>query len=160
LNTLENRIAALYQAADSRLLFLDGATGTMIQRHKLVEADFRGARFADWHQDLGGNNDLLVLTQPQIIRDIHRDYLEAGADIIETNTFNATCASQSDYGMEAIVYELNFEAAKIAREAADEFSALTPEKPRWVAGVVGPTSRTASISPDVNDPAARNTTFD
>ncbi len=160
MNTLENRIAALHQAAGSRLLFLDGATGTMIQRHKLVEADFRGERFADWHQDLGGNNDLLVLTQPTIIRDIHRAYLDAGADIIETNTFNATCASQSDYGMEDIVYELNFEAAKIAREAADEFSALTPEKPRWVAGVVGPTSRTASISPDVNDPAARNTTFD
>jgi len=160
LNTLENRIAALHQAVASRLLFLDGATGTMIQRHKLVEADFRGERFADWHQDLGGNNDLLVLTQPTIIRDIHRAYLDAGADIIETNTFNATCASQSDYGMEAIVYELNFEAAKIAREAADEFSVLTPEKPRWVAGVIGPTSRTASISPDVNDPAARNTTFD
>ncbi len=160
MNTLENRIAALHQAAASRLLFLDGATGTMIQRHKLTEADFRGERFADWHQDLGGNNDLLVLTQPQIIRDIHRAYLEAGADIIETNTFNATCASQSDYGMEDIVYELNVDAAKIAREAADEFSALTPDKPRWVAGVIGPTSRTASISPDVNDPAARNTTFD
>ena len=160
MNTLADRITALHQAAASRLLFLDGATGTMIQRHKLAEADFRGERFADWHQDLGGNNDLLVLTQPQIIRDIHRTYLEAGADIIETNTFNATCASQSDYGMEAIVYELNFDAAKIAREAADEFSALTPDKPRWVAGVVGPTSRTASISPDVNDPAARNTTFD
>ncbi|OUS10392.1 methionine synthase [Gammaproteobacteria bacterium 53_120_T64] len=160
MTTLADRITALHQAAASRLLFLDGATGTMIQRHKLGEADFRGERFADWHQDLGGNNDLLVLTQPQIIRDIHRAYLQAGADIIETNTFNATCASQSDYGMEAIVYELNFEAAKMAREAADEFSALTPDKPRWVAGVIGPTSRTASISPDVNDPAARNTTFD
>jgi 5-methyltetrahydrofolate--homocysteine methyltransferase len=160
LTTLSDRITALHQAAASRLLFLDGATGTMIQRHKLGEADFRGERFADWQQDLGGNNDLLVLTQPTIIRDIHRAYLEAGADIIETNTFNATCASQSDYGMEAIVYELNFEAAKLAREAADEFNALTPEKPRWVAGVIGPTSRTASISPDVNDPAARNTTFD
>ena len=160
MTTLADRITALHQAAASRLLFLDGATGTMIQRHKLGEADFRGERFADWQQDLGGNNDLLVLTQPTIIRDIHRAYLDAGADIIETNTFNATCASQSDYGMEAIVYELNFEAAKIAREAADEFSALTPDKPRWVAGVVGPTSRTASISPDVNDPAARNTTFD
>ena len=160
MTTLSDRITALHQAAASRLLFLDGATGTMIQRHKLGEADFRGERFADWQQDLGGNNDLLVLTQPTIIRDIHRAYLEAGADIIETNTFNATCASQSDYGMEAIVYELNFEAAKLAREAADEFNALTPEKPRWVAGVIGPTSRTASISPDVNDPAARNTTFD
>lgn len=160
MTTLADRITALHQAAASRLLFLDGATGTMIQRHKLGEADFRGERFADWQQDLGGNNDLLVLTQPTIIRDIHRAYLDAGADIIETNTFNATCASQSDYGMEAIVYELNSEAAKIAREAADEFSALTPDKPRWVAGVVGPTSRTASISPDVNDPAARNTTFD
>ncbi len=160
MTTLADRITALHQAAANRLLFLDGATGTMIQRHKLGEADFRGERFADWQQDLGGNNDLLVLTQPTIIRDIHRAYLEAGADIIETNTFNATCASQSDYGMEAIVYELNFEAAKIAREAADEFNALTPDKPRWVAGVIGPTSRTASISPDVNDPAARNTTFD
>ena len=160
MTTLADRITALHQAAANRLLFLDGATGTMIQRHKLDEADFRGERFADWQQDLGGNNDLLVLTQPKIIRDIHRAYLEAGADIIETNTFNATCASQSDYGMEAIVYELNFEAAKLAREAADEFNALTPDKPRWVAGVIGPTSRTASISPDVNDPAARNTTFD
>lgn len=160
MTTLADRITTLHQAAANRLLFLDGATGTMIQRHKLGEADFRGERFADWQQDLGGNNDLLVLTQPTIIRDIHRAYLEAGADIIETNTFNATCASQSDYGMEAIVYELNFEAAKIAREAADEFNALTPDKPRWVAGVIGPTSRTASISPDVNDPAARNTTFD
>ncbi|MBQ0719508.1 MAG: methionine synthase [Gammaproteobacteria bacterium] len=160
LNTREQRITALHQAVAARLLFLDGATGTMIQRHKLNEADFRGERFADWPQDLGGNNDLLVLTQPHIISDIHRTYLEVGADIIETNTFNATCASQSDYGMEAVVYELNFEAARIAREAADEFTALTPDKPRWVAGVVGPTSRTASISPDVNDPAARNTTFD
>ena len=160
MTTLADRITALHQAAASRLLFLDGATGTMIQRHKLNEADFRGERFADWHQDLGGNNDLLVLTQPHIIRDIHRAYLEAGADIIETNTFNSTSASQSDYGMEGIVYELNFEATRLAREAADEFTALTPGKPRWVAGVIGPTSRTASISPDVNDPAARNTSFD
>ena len=153
------RIEALHQAASQRILILDGATGTMIQRRKLKEADFRGTRFADWPQDLGGNNDLLALTRPDIIRDIHLAYLEAGADIIETNTFNATSISQSDYGMEAQVIELNREAARIARAAADTVSAQTPDKPRWVAGVIGPTSRTASISPDVNDPAARNTTF-
>ena len=153
------RIDALHHAAEQRILMLDGATGTMIQRHKLQEEDFRGTRFADWPQALGGNNDLLVLTRPDIIRDIHLAYLEAGADIIETNTFNATRVSQSDYGMEDLVGELNREAARIAREAADTISAQTPDKPRWVAGVIGPTSRTASISPDVNDPAARNTTF-
>ncbi|MBC3765092.1 homocysteine S-methyltransferase family protein [Neptunicella marina] len=132
--------------------------GTMIQRHKLEEADYRGERFADWHTDVKGNNDLLVLTQPQIIRDIHAQYLEAGADIIETNTFNATTISMSDYEMQALSAEINLAAARLAREVADEYS--TPEKPRFVAGVLGPTSKTASISPDVNDPGYRNIKFD
>ena len=155
-----SRIQALHRAARERILMLDGAMGTMIQRHRLQEADFRGARFADWPQPLAGNNDLLVLTQPDIIRAIHWAYLEAGADIIETNTFNSTEPSQADYGAQALVPELNLAAARIAREAADAMTALTPDRPRWVAGVLGPTSRTASISPDVNDPAARNTDFD
>jgi 5-methyltetrahydrofolate--homocysteine methyltransferase len=146
------------QAAQQRILVLDGAMGTMIQRHTLEEADFRGARFADWHTDLKGNNDLLSLTQPDIICDIHRAYLEAGADIIETNTFNSTQVSQADYQMEAISREINLASAKLARLAADEFS--TSERPRFVAGILGPTSRTASLSPDVNDPGARNVTFD
>jgi len=133
--------------------------GTMIQGHKLTEADFRGERFADWPRDLAGNNDLLVLTRPDIIQDIHRAYLEAGADIIETNTFNSTPASQADYGMEDLVTELNLRGAAIAREVADEIAAQTG-RPRWVAGVLGPTSRTCSISPDVNDPSARNIDFD
>jgi 5-methyltetrahydrofolate--homocysteine methyltransferase len=145
---------------DERILFLDGAMGTMIQRHKLEEADYRGTRFADWPTDLKGNNDLLSLTQPQIIRDIHMQYLEAGADIIETNTFNATRIAMSDYGMEALTYEINLASTRLAREAADAVTARTPEKPRFVAGVLGPTNRTASISPDVNDPAFRNVTFD
>ena len=146
------------QAAQQRILVLDGAMGTMIQRHTLEEAHFRGERFADWHTDLKGNNDLLSLTQPDIICDIHRAYLEAGADIIETNTFNSTQVSQADYQMEAISREINVASAKLARVAADEFS--TPERPRFVAGILGPTSRTASLSPDVNDPGARNVTFD
>jgi 5-methyltetrahydrofolate--homocysteine methyltransferase len=145
---------------DERILFLDGAMGTMIQRHKLEEADYRGTRFADWPSDLKGNNDLLSLTQPQIIRDIHMQYLEAGADIIETNTFNATRIAMSDYGMEALTYEINLASTRLAREAADAMTAQTPERPRFVAGVLGPTNRTASISPDVNDPAFRNVTFD
>ena len=132
--------------------------GTMIQRHSLEEEDFRGQRFADWHTDLKGNNDLLSLTQPEIICDIHRAYLEAGADIVETNTFNSTTISQADYEMEAISREINLVSAQLARKAADEFS--TPERPRFVAGILGPTSRTASLSPDVNDPGARNVTFD
>jgi 5-methyltetrahydrofolate--homocysteine methyltransferase len=140
-----------------RILLLDGAMGTMIQGYKLEEADYRGERFADWPSELKGNNDLLSLTQPQIIRDIHRAYLDAGADILETNTFNANAASMADYGMEELVYELNVEGAKLAREAANAVS--TDERPRFVAGVVGPTSRTASISPDVNDPGFRNVTF-
>ncbi|HSW14620.1 MAG TPA: methionine synthase, partial [Solimonas sp.] len=140
-----------------RLLVLDGAMGTMIQRHRLEEAHYRGERFADWHRDVKGNNDLLVLTQPEIILGIHRQYLAAGADIIETNTFNSTTIALHDYGMEALAYELNLEAAKLARQAADEHS--TPERPRFVAGAIGPTNRTASISPDVNDPGYRNVSY-
>ncbi len=143
-----------------RILVLDGAMGTMIQEHTLEEADFRGERFADHPSDLKGNNDLLTLTQPDIIADIHADFLDAGADILETNTFNSTSISQADYGLEDIVYELNFEAAKLARAAADAATAKTPEKPRLVAGAIGPTNRTASMSPDVNDPGFRNITFD
>ena len=132
--------------------------GTMIQAHKFTEADYRGTRFADWHQDVAGNNDLLSLTQPEVIRDIHRVYLEAGADIVETNTFNSTATSLADYGMESLVRELNEAGAKLAREACDAIA--TPDHPKWVAGVLGPTSRTLSISPDVNDPGARNVSFD
>lgn len=143
-----------------RILVLDGAMGTMIQRYKFTEEDFRGERFKDHPSDLKGNNDLLVLTQPNAIKDIHRKYLEAGSDIIETNTFNGTSISQADYHTENIVYELNFEAARLAKEAADEFTKLTPEKPRFVAGALGPTNKTLSLSPDVNDPGFRAITFD
>ncbi len=143
-----------------RILVIDGAMGTMIQRYKLEEEHYRGARFADWHKDLKGNNDLLVLTQPDIVREIHGKYLEAGADMVETNTFNAQTISLHDYGMESLAYEINLEAAKLARQAVDEWSAKTPDKPRFVAGALGPTSRTCSISPDVNDPGARNITYD
>ena len=143
-----------------RILILDGAMGTMVQKHRLVEADYRGTRFADHPKDLKGNNDLLLLTRPDVIRGIHAAYLEAGADIIETNTFNATKISQAEYGLEAIVHELNVEGARIAREACDEYTAKNPDKPRFVAGVLGPTSRTCSLSPDVNDPGFRNVTFD
>ncbi len=156
----DERIAALKRAADERILILDGAMGTMIQRYKPDEAAYRGARFADWGQDVRGNNDLLTLTQPGMIRQIHLDYLEAGSDIIETNTFNSTSISQADYGMEELVYEMNVEAAKLCRQAADEMSARTPERPRFVAGGLGPTNRTASISPDVNRPEFRNVSFD
>jgi len=148
----------LRQLPGQRILILDGAMGTMIQRHKLQEADYRGERFADWPSELKGNNDLLSLTQPDIIRHIHAAYLNAGADIIETNTFNANAASMADYGMEEFVYELNVQGAKLARAAADAASSV--DKPRFVAGVLGPTSRTCSISPDVNDPGFRNVTFD
>jgi 5-methyltetrahydrofolate--homocysteine methyltransferase len=154
------RIAALSAAAKERILILDGAMGTMIQRHKLGEADYRGERFKDWPRDLKGNNDLLVLTQPGIIRGIHEAYLAAGADIVETNTFNAQTVSMADYGMEALAFEINVAAAKLAREAADKYTALTPEKPRFVAGAIGPTNRTASLSPDVNNPGFRNISFD
>lgn len=141
-----------------RILIIDGAMGTMIQRHQLEEADYRGERFADWAHDLKGNNDLLVLTQPKIIQDIHEAYLDAGADIIETNSFNGTRVSMSDYHMEDLVPEINREAARLAKAACEKYS--TPDKPRFVAGVLGPTSRTCSISPNVNDPAFRNITFD
>ena len=145
---------------DERILFLDGAMGTMIQRHQLEEADYRGERFADWPSDLKGNNDLLSLTRPEIIRDIHTQYLEAGADIIETNTFNSTRVAMADYGMEELAFEINLASARLAREAADALTSKTPDKPRFVAGVLGPTNRTASISPDVNDPGFRNIYFD
>jgi 5-methyltetrahydrofolate--homocysteine methyltransferase len=143
-----------------RILILDGALGTMIQDYRLSEADYRGERFAAHPQDLRGNNDLLVLTQPGVIRGIHLEYLTAGADVIETNTFNSTAVAQADYGLQHLVHELNFEAAKLARAAADEFTAKDPSRPRFVAGALGPTNRTASISPDVNDAGFRNITFD
>ncbi len=156
----KNSTSLLEQHLKQRILILDGAMGTMIQAYKLDEADYRGTRFADFAHDVKGNNDLLTLTQPQIIHAIHSAYLDAGADILETNTFNSTAISMADYHMEELVYELNFAAAKLARSAADTAQAKTPDKPRFVAGVLGPTSRTASISPDVNDPGFRNVTFD
>ncbi|MCZ4308522.1 methionine synthase [Vibrio atlanticus] len=143
-----------------RILLIDGGMGTMIQDYKLEEQDYRGERFADWHSDLKGNNDLLVLTQPKLIKDIHMEYLEAGADILETNTFNATTIAMADYDMESLSEEINYAAAKLAREAADEWTVKTPDKPRFVAGVLGPTNRTCSLSPDVNDPGYRNVSFD
>ena len=151
------RIEKLYASLKQRILLLDGAMGTMVQRHKLEEEDYRGQRFSDWHSDLKGNNDLLAITQPDIIYGIYTDYLEAGADIIETNTFNATRVAMADYDMEDISYEINVAATALARKAADALS--TPDKPRYVAGVLGPTNRTCSISPDVNDPSFRNITF-
>ncbi|MHB1085860.1 MAG: methionine synthase [Thiobacillus sp.] len=155
-----SRTALLHALLAQRILILDGAMGTMIQSYKLDEADYRGERFADFAHDLKGNNDLLTLTQPDIIKAIHAKYLAAGADILETNSFNATSISMADYHMEHLVPELNFAAAQLAREAADEATAANPDKPRFVAGVLGPTSRTATISPDVNDPGFRNVTFD
>ncbi len=155
-----DRTSELSALLAEKLLILDGAMGTMIQRHALQEADYRGRRFADHPHDLKGNNDLLVLTQPAIIGGIHRAYLDAGADILETCTFNSTAVSQADYNLGELVYELNFSGARLARELCDEFTAANPAKPRFVAGVLGPTSRTASISPDVNDPGYRNVTFD
>ncbi len=143
-----------------RVLVLDGAMGTMIQRYQLEEKDYRGEQFKDVKQLLKGNNDLLNITQPQIISEIHEQYLEAGADIIETNTFNGTRISQSDYGLEDYVYEMNRNAARLARAAADMFIKRTPEKPRFVAGAMGPTNKTASMSPKVNDPGYRNVSFD
>jgi 5-methyltetrahydrofolate--homocysteine methyltransferase len=158
--TREDRIEALKQAAKDRILILDGAMGTMIQRYRLDEAGYRGERFKDHGHDLKGNNDLLVLSQPEIISEIHNAYFEAGADIAETNTFNAQAISQADYGLEDIAYDLNVAGAKLARGAADAWTAKTPNKPRFVAGAVGPTNRTASISPDVNNPGFRNVSFD
>ena len=150
----------LYQNLQQRILVLDGAMGTMLQRYQFTEEDYRGERFKNWESPLKGNNDLLSLTQPNAIEEVHKKYLEAGADIIETNTFSATTIAMADYHMEDLVYELNYESAKIARKVCDEFTALTPEKPRFVAGSIGPTNKTASLSPDVNDPGYRAITFD
>lgn len=153
----QHRTELLQNALTERILILDGAMGTMIQKYKLTESDFRGERFKNSTIDLKGNNDLLTLTQPLLISAIHEKYLAAGADIIETNTFSATTIAQADYELESIAYGLNLVGAKLARLAADKFS--TPEKPRFVAGILGPTNRTCSISPDVNDPGFRNITF-
>lgn len=155
-----NRTELLEAAVKERILVLDGAMGTMIQRHKLEEEDYRGERFMNAEKPLKGNNDLLSITRPEIIKDIHRQYFEAGADIAETNTFSGTTIAQADYGLEDAVYDINYESAKIAREVADEFTAKEPNKPRFVAGSMGPTNRTASLSPDVNDPGFRAVTFD
>ncbi len=143
---------------EQRIAILDGAMGTMIQRFKLTEAQYRGARFANFARDVKGNNELLSLTRPDVIRDIHEGYLAAGADLIETNTFGATSIAQDDYGMGDLAYEMNLESARLARAACDKFS--TPDKPRFVCGALGPTPKTASISPDVNDPGARNISFE
>ena len=154
------RLQSLQQALRERILILDGGMGTMIQSYKLEEEDYRGARFADWPSDVKGNNDLLLLSRPDVIQAIEKAYLDAGADILETNTFNATQVSQADYGMESLVYELNVEGARLARQVADAKTLETPDRPRFVAGVLGPTSRTCSLSPDVNNPGFRNVTFD
>ncbi len=150
----------LNQILQDRILILDGAMGTMLQRYNFSEEDFRGERFKDYPSSLKGNNDLLSLTQPQAIADVHRKYFEAGADIVETNTFSGTTIAMADYNMEDLVYELNFESAKIAKRVADEFTKANPDKPRFVAGSIGPTNKTASLSPDVNRPEFRAITFD
>lgn len=148
------------EALAKRILVIDGAMGTMIQRHKLTEADYRGERFKDWHTDVKGNNDLLCITQPDIIIGIHKLYLEAGADIVETNTFSSTVIAMADYDMQALAYELNVAAAKCARTAADAYTAKNPNKPRYVAGAIGPLNKTLSLSPDVNNPGFRAVSFD
>lgn len=166
-----DRVALLEQALRQRILILDGGMGTMLQAHELDEGGFRGERFEHGHDghahahdhpgcDLRGNNDLLTLTQPDIIRGVHEAYLEAGADLVETNTFNSTRISQADYKLQHLAHELNLEGARLARAACDAMTAETPQKPRFVIGVLGPTSRTASLSPDVNDPGFRNVTFE
>jgi len=152
------RAAQLPEIMQRRIVVLDGAMGTMIQRYKLTEADYRGTRFVDHHKDVKGNNELLLLTKPEVIREIHAQYLAAGADLIETNTFGATTVAQDDYDMPELAYEMNLVAARLAREVCDEYS--TPDQPRFAAGAIGPTPRTASISPDVNDPGARNIHFE
>lgn len=152
------RIAALRAALKERIIVLDGAAGTFIQSYKLDEAGYRGAQYADWPSDVRGNNDLLILSRPEIVAEMHRAYLAAGADMIETNTFSSTTIAQADYGMEKLAYGMNVEGARLARKAAD--AASSPNRPRWVAGAIGPTNRTCSISPDVNDPGARNVDFD
>jgi 5-methyltetrahydrofolate--homocysteine methyltransferase len=156
----QNRTELLLQAVNSRVLILDGAMGTMIQRYTLTEEDFRTPALKDHPKALKGNNDLLSLSRPDIIRAIHLEYLKAGSDIIETNTFSGTTIAQEDYGLPHLAYAINFESAKLAREVADAYSQTTPDKPRFVAGAMGPTNRTASISPDVNDPGYRAITFD
>lgn len=153
-------MAKIEDILKERIMILDGAMGTMIQRYPLEEADFRGERFKDHKHPLKGNNDLLSLTRPDIIETIHRQYFEAGSDIVETNTFSGTTIAQADYHLEHVVYELNFESARIAKNVANEFTAKEPHKPRFVAGAIGPTNRTASLSPDVNDPGYRAITFD
>jgi 5-methyltetrahydrofolate--homocysteine methyltransferase len=150
----------LQDCLKDRILIIDGAMGTMIQRYKLEEKDYRGDRFKDWHTDVKGNNDLLSITQPHIIEEIHKQYLEAGADIIETNTFSSTSIAQADYDMQSLAYELNVASAKCARNAADEYTAKDPGKPRFVAGAIGPLNKTLSLSPDVNNPGFRAVTFD
>lgn len=152
--------ARLSDAAEKGILIMDGAMGTMIQREKLQEADFRGERFKDWHKDLKGNNDLLVLTKPDVIEKIHDAFLAAGADIIETDTFNATSVSMADYDMQEFVREMNVEGARLARRVADEWTAKTPDKPRFVAGAIGPMNQSLSVSPDVDNPGYRSVTFD
>src|SRR3954465_15346353 len=156
-------MGTIQQELEKRVLVIDGAMGSMIQQYKLTEKDFRGKRFSDWHKDLQGNNDLLSITQPGIIKTIHKEYLKAGADIIETNTFSATTIAMADYEMQALAYELNYESAKIAKEAIEEFYKEFPEFahiPKFVAGAIGPTNRTLSLSPNVNDPGFRAVTFD
>lgn len=153
-------MANIWNEIQKRILVLDGAMGTMLQQYNFTEEQFRGERFKDYPSPLKGNNDLLSLTQPEAIAEVHRKYFEAGADIVETNTFSGTTIAMADYNMEDLVYELNFQSAKIAKEVADEFTAKNPDKPRFVAGSIGPTNRTASLSPDVNDPGFRAVTFD
>src|SRR5690606_24362931 len=157
---MQEDLMTIQDILNSRILIIDGAMGTMIQRHTLEEADFRGEKFKDHAYPLKGNNDVLCLTRPDIIKDIHKQYLEAGADIIETNTFSATAIAQADYHLQDYIYELNFQAAKIAKEVADEFTRNNPDKPRFVAGAMGPTNKTASLSPEVNNPGFRAVTFD
>lgn len=152
-------MAQIWQDIQQRILVLDGAMGTMLQRYNFSEDDFRGERFKDYQSPLKGNNDLLSITQPKAIAEVHHKYFEAGADIVETNTFSGTTIAMEDYNMQDLVYELNFESAKIARQVADEFTTKTPEKPRYVAGSIGPTNKTASLSPDVNKPEYRAVTF-
>ncbi len=155
-----SRTEQLHSLITERILVLDGAMGTMIQRHKLEEEDYRGDRFKDWHCDLKGNNDLLVITRPDIIKGIHREYLDAGSDIIETDTFNAQAVSLADYDMQELAYEMNVAAAKVARQAVEEYMADNPGTVKFVAGAIGPLNKTLSLSPDVNDPGFRNITFD
>ncbi len=157
MNSMKKTIQACLK---ERILIIDGAMGTMIQQHKLEEKDYRGTRFSNWHTDVKGNNDLLSITQPEIIIGIHKEYLEAGADIIETNTFSSTSIAQADYDMQSLAYELNIASATCARKAADEYTQRNPDKPRFVAGAIGPLNKTLSLSPDVNNPGYRAVTFD